>query len=331
MSKDKKKKFIDGLRYSGEVIRDLTLAPLVPLAVLLSLPGGPFVVGLGAAALTGNTIDQKMVRYIEPTPIERSAINFDQLEPYKADAAIKLFDEMLAKHSYADKGTLTPDMKNEIKTEVASYVNRFEENHSNLVKSYAKYYFETGQEVPEVIAKTMANRTGWNYRYFEHSSGIKKFKNKYKTEDLYTELVKFSYKKAKPIEELLDNKNSKSKYSSMYKNLNDLREPGVTEQVHDIIKRSSQLLSNKQTGTPDMCAGLLMESLNRDVLNNILTNCSEMGIDVMQLFDAEKRKTMQGQHQIHEEGNKLIIDNVTYILPDETSSMPTIDGPQREM
>ena len=120
-------------------------------------------------------------------------------------------------------------------------------------------------------------------------------------------------------------------YSSMYKNLNDLREPGVTEQVHDIIKRSSQLLSNKQTGTPDMCAGLLMESLNRDVLNNILTNCSEMGIDVMQLFDAEKRKTMQGQHQIHEEGNKVFIDDVTYILPVETSSVSTIDGPKREM
>ena len=148
---------------------------------------------------------------------------------------------------------------------------------------------------------------------------------------MYKDIAKLNLANKAKIEKALLGNSTKLKDSQVYKNLNDLRSADVIDKVHDIVKASSQLISNKQTGTPDMCAGLLMESLNRDMMNNVLTNCSDMGIDVMQLFDAEKRKTMQGQHQIHEEGNKVFIDDVTYILPVETSSVSTIDGPQREM
>ena len=148
------------------------------------------VVGVGYHLVDSRT------RYIEPKPIERSADDLNQIEPYKADEAMKLFDEMAMKKCYSDcvsnldaLRSLTSEDKKKIQAEVADYMNRFEDNHHKLVKNYVKYYFDTNQKVPESIAKTMANKSGWNdQETFLYSSNtdcfnvnFKSFVSKHKT------------------------------------------------------------------------------------------------------------------------------------------------------
>ena len=282
----------------------------------------------GCVSTVNDVKTVRNVKYIEPTCVEKSDL-YKIEEPYKVDEAMKLFDDMVARKGYGDYRndffSLAPEVKAEITAEVAGYLSRLENNRHKLAKSYAQYYYETDQKVPEVITRTMTNKTGY-------TSDKYSFKNKYETEDLYQDLAKLSFIKGKNVEDkLLGDKSTKLKDNSAYIKLKDLHGADAINQVHETIKQSSKFLSNKQTGTPDMCAGLLMESLNRDVLNNILTNCSEMGIDVLQLFDAEKRQAIQNQHQIQEDGNNLSIDGVNYIFPGETTPIQTIDGPEMGM
>lgn len=329
----------DTLYELGETVKGILIAPLLPLLLIGDIMGPGFlavpvivVAGGGVASL----VHENRVRYIEPQPVEKSADDLNKLESYKADEAFKLLDDMVAKNGYIDQGKLTPELEKKIMAEIADYLNRFEKNHSNLANSYAQYYSETAQEIPEVISKTMTNKTGWNYQ--DSSFSAKKFRNNYKTEDLYTELAKLSFKEKAVEEKLLGNKNTaKLKDSSVYKDLNNLSQTDVINLTHDIISKSSHVLSGKQTGTPDMCAGLLLESLNRDVMNNILTNCSAMGIDVLGLFNTEKRQAMLDQilvdgskisYKVTEQGEVTTIDGINFIIPNE--SAPTINGPEIE-
>ena len=264
------------------------------------------VVGLGVA---GTAVYKSQPKYIKPTPIQKNAENAQK--QYSSTDALQLFCDM-SSSSLLDNKTneYIKDYNDEkiikVKNEVTDYLKRLNENNAQLKAEYEQFY-GFSQKTPKVVSKILYNQMG----YKRTKNGLE-FVNRYKTDDAYLDLAKF---KSKSQEEspLLKEPSAKDKISVLCENVDVQKLPELLDEF--VGKLSPEL------GTEEMRLGLLMESANRDVLNTILTNCTEMNIDVI--------KYVQQNQEKREREVIVTIDSVNYIMPKESAQ--TIDGPELGM
>ena len=243
----------------------------------------------------------------------------DMGKPYSASAAFDLFDDMinssLLKDEFIDgsvngvvangSSNLVQDNSNEflsqeeIKTEVISYLNRLDENNVKLSMNYRMFY-GNNKKTPDVILKILNNKISY------HKTKEKtEFYNKYQIDDVYSGLFKY-----KPKDSNQKNKLSKQLIKQM---------PSINAQNSHVVLSAYAKSMPFELGSYEMRLGLLLDFINRDMLNNILTNCSIMGIDVNQIINPEERKKQKTKEVIS-------IGDVDYILSQEPSSIVSNSG-----